>query len=79
MTFLELLDEKVKTQPLPRRIGLRWLVRRCRRDADYAAAIEEEVANQLVTHQAKIDWSQIDWEKVLEILILILKAFSVPV
>jgi hypothetical protein len=77
VTFSELLEEKAKLQPLPRRIGLRWLARRCRSDADFSAVIEEEVANKLVMHQAKIDWSQVDWEKVLEIVILILKAFSV--
>ena len=77
MTFVELLEDKAKNEPLVRRVGLRWLAKRCRRDPDFAATIEEEVANKLVTHQAKIDWSQVDWEKVLEIVMLILKAFSV--
>jgi hypothetical protein len=77
MTFVELLEDKAKHEPLTRRIGVRWLAKRCRRDPDFAACIEEEVANKLATHQAKIDWSQIDWEKVLEIVISILKAFSV--
>lgn len=77
MTFVELLEDKAKHELLHRRIGLRWLARRCRRDADFAATIEEEVANKLVTHQAQIDWSTVDWAKVLEIVLLILKAFSV--
>ena len=77
MTFVELIEDKAKHEPLYRRIGLRWLARRCRRDPDFAACIEEEVANKLATHQAKIDWSQVDWEKVLEIVLLILKAFAV--
>ena len=77
MTFVELIEDKAKHEPLYRRIGLRWLARRCRRDPDFAACIEEEVANKLATHQAKIDWSQVDWEKVLEIVLQILKAFSV--
>jgi hypothetical protein len=58
-------------------VALRWLARRCRRDADFAAAFEEEVTNQLVTHQAKIDWSQIDWEQVVKIVMMILAAFGV--
>ena len=77
MTFVELLEDKAKSEPLGRRIGLRWLARRCRRDPDFAACIEEEVANKLVMHESKIDWSKVDWAKVLEIVMLILKAFSV--
>ena len=77
MTFVELLEEKAKHEPLHRRIGLRWLARRCRRDPDFAATVEEEVAAKLVTQPGKIDWSTVDWEKVLEIVLLILKAFSV--
>ena len=77
MTFVELLEDKAKQQPLHRRIGLRWLARRCRRDPDFAATIEEEVTSKLATNQAKIDWSQVDWEKVLEIVLAILKAFAV--
>jgi hypothetical protein len=77
MTFAELLEDKAKNEPLHRRIGLRWLARRCRRDPDFAACIEEEVAVKLGTHQANIDWSKVDWAKVLEIVLLILKAFSV--
>jgi len=77
MTFAELLEDKAKNEPLHRRIGLRWLARRCRRDLDFAGCIEEEVANKLATHESKIDWSKVDWAKVLEIVMLILKAFSV--
>ena len=77
MTFAELLEDKAKSEPLTRRIGLRWLARRCRRDPDFAACIEEEVANKLATHESKIDWSKVDWAKVLEIVMLILKAFLV--
>lgn len=77
MTFTEYVELHATAHPLRERIALRWLVRRCKRDADFAAAFEEEVANQLVTHQAKIDWSQIDWEQVVTILMIILRAFGV--
>lgn len=77
MTFIELVEANAPKQSIRERVALRWLLRRCRRDADFAAAFEEEVANHLVTHQAKIDWSQIDWEQVIKIVLMILAAFGV--
>jgi pantothenate kinase len=77
VTFLELVEANAPKQSIRERVALRWLARRCRRDADFAAAFEEEVTNQLVTHQAKIDWSQIDWEQVVKIVMMILAAFGV--
>jgi pantothenate kinase len=77
VTFIELVEANAPKQSIRERVALRWLLRRCRRDADFAAAFEEEVTNQLVTHQAKIDWSQIDWEQVVKIVMMILAAFGV--
>lgn len=77
MTFVDFVQANSAGHNLKERIALRWLVRRCRRDADFAAAFEEEVANQLVTHQGKIDWSKIDWAEVAKIVLMILAAFGV--
>jgi hypothetical protein len=77
VTFLELVEANTPKQSIRERVALRWLARRCRRDPDFAAAFEEEVTNYLVTHQAKIDWSQIDWEQVVKIVMMILAAFGV--
>jgi len=59
MTFLEMIEDRAKHMPLHRSIGLRWLARRMRRDPDFAATIEEEVAEKMVTHSGKIDWSTV--------------------
>jgi hypothetical protein len=77
MTFVDFVAANSTGHNLRERIALRWLVRRCRRDADFAAAFEEEVTNQLATHEAAIDWSKIDWAEVAKIVLMILAAFGV--
>ena len=77
MTFADLIEANAAKHSIKERIALRWLVRRCRRDADFAAAFEEETWNHLATHRAKIDWSQVDWEQVVKIVLMILAAFGV--
>jgi Tfp pilus assembly protein PilO len=48
---------------------------RCRRDPDFAASFEEELATLM--NVKSIDWSQIDWEQVVKIVLMILAAFGV--
>jgi hypothetical protein len=75
MTMLQAIDANLEKQEMGDRVRLRWLRRRCRRDADFAAAFEEELADKLGV--SAIDWSQIDWEQVVKIVLMILAAFGV--
>jgi hypothetical protein len=77
MTFADVVLANIPKHDMKERIALRWLVRRCRRDADFSAAFEEEVSNHLKTHLSAIDWSQIDWAEVAKIVLMILAAFGV--
>jgi hypothetical protein len=73
MTMLQALDANLEKHDMGERVRLRWLRRRCRRDPDFAAAFEEELASKLGV--SAIDWSQIDWEKVIKIIIIIIEAW----
>ncbi len=75
MTMLQAIDANLEKQEMGDRVRLRWLRRRCRRDPDFAAAFEEELADKLGV--SAIDWSQIDWEQVVKIVLMILAAFGV--
>jgi hypothetical protein len=71
--MLQALDANLEKHDMGERVRLRWLRRRCRRDPDFAAAFEEELASKLGV--SAIDWSQIDWEKVIKIIIIIIEAW----
>ena len=75
MTMLQALDANLEKHDMGERVRLRWLRRRCRRDPDFAAAFEEELASKLGV--TAIDWSQIDWAEVVKIVLMILAAFGV--
>jgi hypothetical protein len=73
MTLLQSIDANLEKQEMGYRVRLRWLRRRCRRDQDFAAAFEEELAAKLGI--SAIDWSKIDWEKVMKIVMMIIEAW----
>ena len=73
MTLLQSIDAAIEKQEMGYRVRLRWLRRRCRRDPDFAAAFEEELADKLGV--SAIDWSKIDWEKVMKIVMMIIEAW----
>ena len=75
MTLAQIIDANIGRHNLRERVALRWLKLRCRRDADFAAAFEEELADKLGV--SAIDWSQIDWEQVVKIVLMILAAVGV--
>jgi hypothetical protein len=77
MTFAEVVAANIGKHDIKERIALRWLARRCRRDADFSAAFEEEVAERMGVHISAIDWSQIDWMEVAKIVLMLLAAFGV--
>lgn len=75
MTFADWLDENRKNaKTLRQRVRMRYAANRCRIDAAFAMTLEQQIAEQHGL-TGNIDWSQIDWEKVLQIVLLILEAF----
>jgi len=75
MTFSDCCIERIGSQPLRplQRIRAKHILR----DPDFAAAFEAKVRRELELPAGDIDWSQIDWEQVLQIVLLILKMFGV--
>jgi hypothetical protein len=75
MTFAEACIERIASQPL--RPLQRIRAKAVLRDPDLAAAFEAKVRREMELPAGAIDWSQIDWEQVIQIVILILKLFGV--
>jgi hypothetical protein len=75
MTLIDAIDQNIARHTIRDRVALRWLKMRCRRDPDFAASFEEELATLM--NVKSIDWSQIDWEQVVKIVLMILAAFGV--
>jgi hypothetical protein len=75
MTFAEACIERIGSQPLRplQRIRAKAILR----DPDLSAGFEAKVRREMELPAGAIDWSQIDWEQVMQIVILILKLFGV--